>query len=591
MPLRSLLPMKTLLLTLILSAGVLHAAGPGPIVGEDGIRRYFYSEQLTRSSDGTHSWGVDGDTLFTRTNRWDFSILANWNLEDGGSRRFLERSYWDMWDSQACGNGQDLFDEYSAYVVYFDPWNVSSSTSYRTYTRTWIKPCLPSDIQNTGTQPGPDSGIDTFAGGWIQRRQTNSPPAVTWSVPPPVWETGWGLSREIWNQTTRIQLTTGRSPYKHAGSYFFIYPKVYDLDRQEAVPHSEVRIAGNRVSSDGRVLVYSINNAGYNQMRDVTPSVPTRKSFRFDVRQMRTDYRTGAVNSYGASLNPVWPGARPGGMPQRMQYPSGTTPTDEQILWDVLSNSPLGPQMVSAANSVLALSSPAVSVASSGGKLTQTGVADRQWLTLAFLSRTANPVSPATLSTNELDQRVINARSTFRLINEFRVMTVPDGNQFAVAETERRRAAIGQTAVTLLAGVSVRVQRADGSTQTLPITASQANLILQTAGVGSNASAAGNATVIGGVGSSEYRANAAMQGGILPACVHDLIVRGPRRDLSTSTAFQASADQVVVAPLPSTCTWPAPSLYLWDESSERYVKTTTDSPATSPFDCYLTINP
>lgn len=583
--------MKILVPVLVVSAGGLAADGAGPVAGVDGIRRYSYTERLTRITADSYAWGLDADTFFSNTNRSELTLGADWTLEHGGSRRFVERTFWETWDAQGCGDGREFHDQYATHIATFGPWNAESSVSYRTYTRTWIRPCLPTDLQGTTSPTVPDAGINTFAGEWIQRRETNHPPANSWSIAPPFWEQGYNRFQETWNQTPRVQLTTGTSPFKTAGSFFWIRPTAYDLDRHEPIPNSEIRVAGARVTKEGRALVYSLNNAGYNQMRDVTPSIPTRKSFQFSVDQVRGDLRTGAVNWVAARPNPAWPGARPSGMAQRMQYPSGATPGDDQVLWDVLSNSPLAPQLASAANAVLALSPPAVSVSASGGVLTQTGVADRQWLTLAFLSRTANEVPPQTLTTNELDQCVVNARSTFRLINEFRVMTVPDGQQFAVADTERRRAALGQTAVTLLSGVSVRVRRSDGTLQTLPIGLSQANQILQMAGVGSTAVASGNGVVTGGVGSSEVRATAAMQGGVLPAAVHDLIVRGPRRDVSTSVGFQASADQVWLSPAPNSCAWPASSTYVWQESDERYVKAAADPAVTPPFDCFLTIHP
>lgn len=578
--------------------GALVAESNGPAVGYTSVRLYSYTERKSELSIWRYGWGVDASTEYTTTNRWERTLGADWTLETGGTRRFVERTFWETWDAQACGDGREFYDHIVSSITTFSPWNTNSSSTYHTSSRNWIRPCLPQDLQSAISPISPDASMAGYVGAWIQRRETNAPPDAAWHVDPPLWEDFRSSYTAVWNQSPRVQLTTGpdRSPPRHMWakkySWYWIYPTAYDLDRNEEIPMGEITIGGATVKPPGRALIFSANNAKYKQMEDVTPLIPTRKTFRFEVEAARAETRINSIKLLQSPSDPMWPGVRPNALPQRLQYPPGaSTTSDDQLLWDVLSNSPLGSQLASAANSVLALGSPAVSVASSGGHLSQATVADRQWLALAFLSRSGNAPAPATLSLAEVDSLAFTNRTSFRLFNELQITAVADGDRFAVTEMERRVSQVGQVPVKLLAGVTLRLRRADGTTHLVGVGITQVNQILSLAGVGNISTGTGHGSLTGGVGTSEVRTIASAQGGLLPAAVHDLIVRGPRSNLSISTAFRTSADQVGVVTEPATCGWQDATTYAWDETAGVYIRVLAQPPVSSPFACFLTIYP
>ena len=574
----------------------LWADDPGPVAGVDGIRLYWYEERKSELSTWRTDQGVGPEFDTTTTNRWERTIGVDWTLMTGGTRRFVERSFWESWTRGACGDGIESQDNSQSTITGFTSWSTNSSVSYTTFSDRWVTPCQTPQIQGGIGPSYADSSIQQFVGTWTHRRDTNGPTVTTWYNPPPNWESGSIQGYDYWNQTPRIQLTTSTSPYKgRPGSFFWIRVSAHDLIRNEPIPNNEIRIAGKQVTVEGRALVYSRNNAGYNQMVDVTPSIPTRKTYRFNVSEHRSDSRTGAVQGYMGVSNPLWPGPRPTGMVQRMQYsvPSGSTgPTDDQILWDVLSNSPLAPQLNAAVNSVLGLSVPSVSVTSTQGGLAQATVSDRQWLALAFMSRSANAPLPTSMSPSELDTMTASSKGSYRLLNELKALGVVDGATYVVLENERRKSEVGQTMVRLWSGVTIRVTRGNGSVVPLAINATLMNAILSASGLALNNALSDNGALTGGVGTTQVRNTASMQGGILPAAVHDLIVRGPRRDLRSGVVFQGEADQMrTVIDTGTSCAWPGGDQYEWHDGTERYIKTSAAATSSSPFDCFLTIYP
>jgi hypothetical protein len=118
------------------------------------------------------------------------------------------------------------------------------------------------------------------------------------------------------------------------------------------------------------------------------------------------------------------------------------------------------------------------------------------------------------------------------------------------------------------------------------------NAILAASGLALNTPLPDNGALTGGVGTTEVRNTASMQGGVLPAAVHDMIVRGPRRDLRAGLVFRGEADQMRTVFDPgTTCSWPSGDRYEWHDGTERYIKTSASSSSSSPFDCFLTIYP
>jgi hypothetical protein len=101
-------------------------------------------------------------------------------------------------------------------------------------------------------------------------------------------------------------------------------------------------------------------------------------------------------------------------MYSRLGYPDDTV-NDDQILIDVILHIPSG-YFVQVINAVLAYLGGTVQVPTAGF-LTSATTDDKQWLTKAFLKRSANPVPPSNISTSAL-QTIISGKQ-WRLLNEF----------------------------------------------------------------------------------------------------------------------------------------------------------------------------
>ena len=133
--------------------------------------------------------------------------------------------------------------------------------------------------------------------------------------------------------------------------------------------------------------------------------------------------------------NSSWPGPRPALMEARLGYPVGSSPSDDQILFDVVMNIPGGwvQKLNQWAQGIYqhSIDTPV------GGKLVIATEDDKKWLTLAMLKRSVNPTPAAPVTEENLfgefgsggEWRLINGLSVCASISNGTFETTPQGNK------------------------------------------------------------------------------------------------------------------------------------------------------------------
>ncbi|MFO0829176.1 MAG: hypothetical protein U0572_13635 [Phycisphaerales bacterium] len=146
-----------------------------------------------------------------------------------------------------------------------------------------------------------------------------------------------------------------------------------------------------------------------------------------------------------------WPGPKPAGMQSRLGYPPNATPTDDQIVFDVILNIPGGPaqELIAAIQAALADFNLTVQIPAQGA-LANATAEDKQWIVLAFLKRSKNNVPPTLIPENAIDQFIEDG--DWRLINELHCRSeVSEQSAFAAAvELLASRHLIGPTPLQFL---------------------------------------------------------------------------------------------------------------------------------------------
>jgi hypothetical protein len=250
----------------------------------------------------------------------------------------------------------------------------------------------------------------------------------------------------------------------------------------------------------------------------------------FSQNPVRAEQKAGALAVATIRPNPNWPGLRPIGMLQRLGYTTATVnsvPSDDQILWDVMMNSPVASNLSEAVATITSgMSLFTIQIGTSAGTLINSTVKDREWLTLAFLSRSVNEPPTRSFSIPEIGTYVANNRTDYRMFNEFMIKAVVDGDKFATMNKLRQSQDVGRTVITLASPITMRVL-VGGSLGELTVPAATVNNVMSLSQFSPNDAGANNGAVIGGVNNQDIRHYNAAHAGPLLASVEEIIVKGP----------------------------------------------------------------
>ncbi len=435
--------------------------------------------------------------------------------------------------------------------------------------------------EKTFLDSGSTSGIGPWAGDW--------------------WSSWWSNQRRV-SIRTQPEFLTGADPDGWAQSYFWLNAWVWNNDEASYVPNSNVSVVGQTLDSQGRVLALLPNNA----TTDVTPSVTCGcTDYDFDVGASRAEVRSGSLIVSIIAGNSEWPGPRPAGMEQRLGYNfsnSQGVPTDDQIVFDVLMNTPVGSFGIGAINLLVknaTFGTKVYQIDTSAGNLANASIADREWLTLALLKRAVNPIPPQSFSRIQLDSWAMSSPWDYRLVNEFAVKAVVDQNRYRVTRTPhlRRRSDIGLTRLIMTGGVTVCVKYVGGQRVFVPITADQLNSVLPLASYLPNAAAVGNDLVYGGEnGDPSLMHRTAGSAGLLLYSVEQAIIRKDPPPFFSEIWFFASGSGInsqtalslnYKSWLGTGCTWPEAYTYKYNFDTGIYNRSAVNSQTPTPFTCFL----
>jgi hypothetical protein len=578
----------------------------GPIAGTDSIRRYAYTENFYWMQSQVTIEGIGSKTVYTSTNLYSQNINTSWDLMQGGDRSRVDRRINFIQGTDPL-IGKTFGERTDSTKSTFVPWNTTSSQEY-TFTTT---------RNNTGSQSwnGPNyqgPGLDTYAGVW-QNRNLSTGFFNPYNNSGYLWNSGYTAFTNTWKQQSFVQLTTGPDRDGDSHSYFWVSATAVDLNTKQSIPVTSINVAGVPQSGRGRTLVYSKNNAGYREMLDTTPTAASHPSFSFDERTERAEKKAGVMAISTIAANSAWPGPRPAGMLTRMGY-QGVDPSDDQILWDVLANSPMGtmmieqvapyfyPSLVAFASSIhpaLATGVPSIFFGKPAGDLSQSTVADRKWLTLAFLSRSVNIPPPDVFSTNQVDLFGSGSKSSYRLLNELMVKNVVDGKVNKTSSIRRKRADVGTTRLYLYGPLHVKVS-INGKWINYPIQSEWVNRTLfELFSHVPNTPGNDNGLITGGVDNTFTKHVTSAHAGWALEPVENMIVRGNRSDFFSRVIldcqndtmvpeYELSADRSSINRTGKV--WPTAYIYRWDPSVELYRKTIIEPQMATPFDGFMTID-
>lgn len=357
--------------------------------------------------------------------------------------------------------------------------------------------------------------------------------------------------------------------------------------------------------------MYSTNNAGYLEMLDTTPTADQYPSFTFDEQTERAEKKAGVMAISTIAPNAAWPGRRPVGMVDRLGY-KDFDPSDDQILWDILANSPMGSMMLEQAAPYFSIGLeivttisrlkgivPTIVFGKPAGDLSQTTVADRKWITLAFLSRSVNTPPPDVFSTNQVDLFGSGSKSHYRLLNELMVKNVVDGKVNKTFSIRRKRADVGTTRLFLNGTLYIKVA-INGKWTNYPISSEWANRTLfELFSRVPNSPGRDNGQITGGAGSSFTKHVTSAHAGWALEPVESMIVQGQRSDFFSRVIlncendilvpeYELSADRSSINGTGKV--WPTAYIYRWDPSVDLYQKTITEPQIPTPFDGFMTID-
>ncbi len=552
---------------------------------------------------------------WTNTNRYERRITLSWRLNTGGNRNSSARIYNHHWNYISPCDGNSIDETVERSSNSYAPWNETSDSGYLSGFSRLTKPCRPATYTPYSLPPSIGVGIQEYLG-------------YNWTK----WNVSWSDSRfvpgESYTASARhtsqplTQLTTGVDPIDADGSsYFWVYTEAEDLPSppgvaepssnpwlwrtglRTGIPVTSISVAGQNQSPKGRVLVNSYNNAPYDWMVNTTPTIASVQNYQFFQYPVRAEQKAGALAVATIRPNPGWPGLRPTGMLQRLGYTTATVnsvPSDDQILWDVMMNSPVGSTLNNVASTILSQNRRVtLQIGTSAGTLINSTVKDREWLTLAFLSRSVNGPPTPSFSIPEIGTYVANNQTDYRMFNEFMIKAVVDGDKFATMKKLRQRQDVGRTVITFASPITMRVL-VGGSLGELTVPAATVNYVMSLSQFFPNDAGANNGAVIGGVNNQDIRHYNAAHAGPLLASVEEIMVKGPRPDFYSSLNFECSNDTIAhhydlchnkSSKNGGTCTWPTFDIYRWDQNTKRYQWSTIEPQADAPFPCFLTIWP
>lgn len=555
----------------------------------DFVRLQYYYQRYNGNSTYTDS-GRYKNVLYDYYSYYTYDSVIDWNVYGPRTGYNTSSSYFDNWKETEGWSSSSSWNWDQTTWPLNDDWGTTTGGYSWSY---W------SDLTGGASDSGNYDPWQTapFYPSRYRYAERNTPFNYSDSGTGP-----WG--NDYWNSTssgtdnikirTKLELITGPDLEGWADTYWWLYGWAYDNISMTYIPNGNVTIKGQPLDANGRVLALVPNNSA----TDVTATASGSIDYDFDVQGVRAETQAGSLIVSIIAPNWSWPGPRPTGMLARLGYNINNTqspPSDDQILFDVLMNTPLASAAISAINTIFGSDA----VDNSAGNLANVTIADRQWLTLGFLARSVNPIPPGAFARSYVDVFAGNIFD-YRLLNEFAVKSVVDGNHYRLTRTPylEKRADIGHTRLTMTGPVNVNLHFG-GGWSIVTLSAAQINSVFGLAAGVPNAAAVGHDMVYGGQnGNSTLMHRCAGSAGVILYTVEQAIIRKNPPPFFSEIWFFALNDGIDQRHALSLnhkswlpgCTWPEGYTYHLDFVNNVYWPYTVDAQSPTPFTCFLTLN-
>ena len=295
------------------------------------------------------------------------------------------------------------------------------------------------------------------------------------------------------------------------------------------------------------------------------------------------------------AIRPVTVPARPAGVVGRL-YPAGTPgiggPTDAQIVFDVSVSTPgsLGSFIITAVNALGILPAGATVAGSPGFTMATMTPADKQWMTLLFLSLSANPEPPL-----EFPEGFSYDVNLHRMVNELRFLYAIKAGKFATFTQKANQRVVGNTPFFLPGGVfyvqtTVNVPLIGPVTTALPLPSLGSILALPPVSGNLITPPSG---LLGGTGSSFVENDLYTRAGPILQTYENAILGFKAPSFFGEARFDANGAMTDFNPVlghsPSH-TWPSHYTYRWDRMAKKYVNRVShlQTSPSGPFPGFIT---
>lgn len=520
----------------------------------------------------THGVGL----TIEESNMWSWSLL-NYELQwkySGHYARFqavLTTNVW-LWENGGIAGGS-----WNVYTEYIKDTHIRS-LSPLTLQAAWTTNHHPSSLH--GPHITPDFA-DGFKGpvGTIKTTNDNG-----------------GITTESYTTTAGLYIS-GDPSSTNENFYRVRLSLEYSDHTPISVPYNITSYLGAVPDTNSAVYVWLTEGKEYTA-KPVFKTANPPSFYSYSAEPERAQ-RMGTLVICTIAADGSWPGSRPDGILGRMNYPEDESPSDDQMIQDLLLNT-------SAADIITTALIPVIpfgyQVDASRGKLTNLTVDDRKWLTVLLLSRSTNSEPPSFLTYEALETFLDDTRFTYRLANELSIEAVAYagtyGHNVPGQNVLRRQAKLGQTTIQFWDDVKVHMKHLFLPNFAVPLGKDFANICYRgfaTLAV-HNAAGAYHDQLIGGQKGTTYIVNTCSgHAGRLLRSVEAPILQQQAPDFYIKIFYRVPSHNpytfevdFMYSGYPSTV-WPTMFEYDYNFEKARYERTQTRHQSATPFDGFLSI--
>lgn len=378
-----------------------------------------------------------------------------------------------------------------------------------------------------------------------------------------------------------------------------------EYDNRTPIPMTAVTsYLGQPPDLNSNVYVWLREGYGYTTKPQFYGAGPTFYSYSAEAN--RADQH-GTLLISTIARGGTWPGTYPTGIAQSMGFPANEAdPSDDQMAFDYIMNSPLADNFTLLINDLLAARGIPIFAEKdhSRGQVGSLSDDERKYMVLLLLARSINPDPPVELDYANLEL-FIGTNFVYRLVNEFSIEAAGYNDKFghdvAGRNVLRKQAKIGKTTLELESDVTLRLRIYPGTPlefiYLLDVPKALANPVIRFfSGFLSNDEGAGHNTILGGQkGSPSIKQICAGRAGETLRDLEQPLLRKMPPDFSCWVIYRVAGNSVnreVKFSLDPVGTWPTFFEYHYDFSVQKYLfQPPKHAQMETPFSGFLSLGP